>query len=552
MKKFLVSIAVFICMTIPLVWPLLQNGYFPMHDDTQIARVVTMGKALRDGQFPVRWVSDLGYGFGYPIFNFYGPLPYYVGGILYALGLSGLLATKIMMLVGIIFSGISMYIIMSKFFGKSVGFLSGLLYAYFPYHAVQLYVRGAVGELWILIFLPLIVANVYEIFQKKHTNETMVIGGVGLAGVILSHTVLGFTTTFFYCLIIGILVMGVLINKFQRSHVFTSIGTLLLGISLSCFFWLPAITEMKYTNVSGQIGPTAQVLDHFVCLGQFFYSPWGFGGSTPGCTDGLSFALGKIHLAVIVLGIAATIYAWKKKYIRILGISAILITLVSIFFMTSSSAFLWNILPGFSYVQYPWRFLVYTSLGIALFAVPLLMSFSNKILRGSITVGVCFAIIVLYSKLFVPQYMYTRPLASFESNEDIKFRASSVSDEYLPVSIDRPHNPSQVVNDVIPSSDIYTYKNIIDKDTYKKIEFISKTEQKIILKQAYFPGWKYWVNSVPQPLKLDKGMPVITIPNDFSTLEMKFTDTPPRLIGNFISLMGVIILGYYYGKKTIR
>ena len=34
---------------------------FPIHDDTQVARVYEMGKALSDSMFPVRWVEDLGF-----------------------------------------------------------------------------------------------------------------------------------------------------------------------------------------------------------------------------------------------------------------------------------------------------------------------------------------------------------------------------------------------------------------------------------------------------------------------------------------------------------
>src|SRR3989344_8526369 len=89
---------------------LMVDGYFPMHDDTQVGRVVVMGRALRNGQFPVRWVSDLGYGYGYPLFNFYGPLPYYVGGALYAAGFSGLVATKIMFGIGIVGASLTMFL----------------------------------------------------------------------------------------------------------------------------------------------------------------------------------------------------------------------------------------------------------------------------------------------------------------------------------------------------------------------------------------------------------------------------------------------------------
>jgi hypothetical protein len=85
--------------------PLLGPGFFPMHDDTQVGRVVSMGRALRNGQFPVRWVSDLGYGYGYPLYNFYAPLPYYAGGYLHMLGVSGLWSTKIMCRLSVYLEG---------------------------------------------------------------------------------------------------------------------------------------------------------------------------------------------------------------------------------------------------------------------------------------------------------------------------------------------------------------------------------------------------------------------------------------------------------------
>ena len=44
------------------VKPLFVDGYFPVHDATQVERVYEMSRALKEGQFPVRWVADLGYG----------------------------------------------------------------------------------------------------------------------------------------------------------------------------------------------------------------------------------------------------------------------------------------------------------------------------------------------------------------------------------------------------------------------------------------------------------------------------------------------------------
>jgi uncharacterized membrane protein len=151
---------------------LLKPGFFPIHDNTQVARVFEMKEALKSFQFPVRWVSDLGYGYGYPIFNFYNPLPYYFGGLINLLGLSTLTATKIMFIFAILLSALSMYFLTKEFFGNLGGITSALFYLYAPYHAVQIYVRGAVAELWAYAFLPLIFLPLNFTKQSKPEKKS--------------------------------------------------------------------------------------------------------------------------------------------------------------------------------------------------------------------------------------------------------------------------------------------------------------------------------------------------------------------------------------------
>ena len=100
--KNLLPIVFVLIFSVFTILPFLRSGFFPIHDDTQVARVYEMAKGLSDTMLPVRWSTDLGYGFGYPIFNFYDPLPYYIGGIIEIVGFNALLATKIMMELGVI------------------------------------------------------------------------------------------------------------------------------------------------------------------------------------------------------------------------------------------------------------------------------------------------------------------------------------------------------------------------------------------------------------------------------------------------------------------
>src|SRR3972149_8323365 len=89
---------------------LLPSGYFNMHDDLQMMRQLEMEKCFADRQIPGRWVQDMGYGFVFPLFNFYPPLPYLIGQGIRFLGFSFVDTVKITFALSFIVSGVSMYL----------------------------------------------------------------------------------------------------------------------------------------------------------------------------------------------------------------------------------------------------------------------------------------------------------------------------------------------------------------------------------------------------------------------------------------------------------
>lgn len=532
------------------VRPLLGPGYFPMHDDTQVARVVEMGRAIREGQFPVRWVSDLGYGYGYPIFNFYGPLPYYVGGTLYALGVSGLAATKIMMGLGLVLAGLMMYLAIGNIAGISAGVLAAAFYMLAPYHAVQAYVRGAVGEYWALIFLPLILWGYWNISIRKNFRSGLLLGAAGVTGLVISHTILGYAGMIFVVLG-GVLTIGVNVRRQGEKQIsYAASALILLGLGLSAFFWLPAITEMKYTNVASQISVTSDFRDHFVCLPQLWNSAWGYGGSAKGCLDGLSFKVGKEHLLLALAALIAMALGLVRNHKGkwLLGIGAG-IFLLSVFFMMSVSQPVWDVLPLFAYVQYPWRFLAFAIFGISIAVSTLVYAIRQQWLRW-IAVAICLGIVLFVeTKRFVPQYMYDRPSTSFESAADIEYRVSKISDEYLPPAVPRPKSADQIVRDIIPPSVNYTVRIQQNTDTYKKFEFLVDKDSKVQVPVAYFPGWEYHVNEFTIVPPIVNGLPVLTVPSGLDVVQMQFTDTPVRRGGNILSLISLGVCLYIYDKR---
>lgn len=549
MKRF-IPVLIVIALSMFAIRALLVPGYFPMHDDTQVSRVIAMGRALREGQFPVRWVADLGYGNGYPIFNFYGPLPYYVGGSLYALGVPALISTKLMFAIGVILPAITLYVVLAGVVGWQAGLISSLLYLYAPYHAVQIYVRGAVGEYWTLIFWPLILYAFMRTEKRDDVTRRIGVGVVGIVGAILSHTLLGYVTVLF--LVIGLGASEIyqfFSHHLKKSTVASYWWTIFLGLGVSAFFWLPAIWEMSYTNVSGQVSQTANYPDHFVCLGQLWSSLWGFGGSAPGCIDGMSFIVGKIHIVITTLAVIGWMRVRNKQYLG-LFVFGVLLALFGIFLTTAYSTFVWALVPGFSYLQYPWRFLSLASFGVAIVGGMGVLGVSRDRRMTMVAGAAAIVIIAMNAKWFVPQYTYQKTSEDFERVSDLRWRASNISDEYLPSDFVRPRDDAEVVFDTIVSGDGLT-ANKLRQTAVEEHWIVEATAfTQVVLHKTYFPGWRYFVNATEVVPNVSSAVARIPVSEGQSVIVMKFTDTMPRKIGNGISVLSLLLVGgVFYGKQ---
>jgi len=97
---------------------LFKPGYFPMHDDIQVMRLNEMEKCIRDGQFPCRWVPDMGAEYGHPLFNYHQPFPYYLGMLFRAFGMPYVDIVKLLFALTFFLSGIFMYFLVKEIWGE--------------------------------------------------------------------------------------------------------------------------------------------------------------------------------------------------------------------------------------------------------------------------------------------------------------------------------------------------------------------------------------------------------------------------------------------------
>lgn len=185
-KKYLVLLAILI---IPAVEFLFWPGYFNMHDDLQVMRLLQMDKCFADGQIPCRWSPDMAYGFGQPMFNFYSVIPYYLGAFMRMLTpLTYLGTVKMLFLISFLIGAVGMYLLVNKIWGKSAGLLSAVLYTYAPYHALDVYVRGALAESFALGLLPFLWHSIYILINKPNYPR-LIYASLIIAAVLATHNI---------------------------------------------------------------------------------------------------------------------------------------------------------------------------------------------------------------------------------------------------------------------------------------------------------------------------------------------------------------------------
>jgi hypothetical protein len=183
------KIMILLFLLIPSVWWFFGSGYFMMHDDLQVMRIYEMFRCFRDGQIPCRWSPDMSFGFGQAMFNFYSAFPYYLG-LIYKLIFSASFigSAKFLFAASLIIAGFGMYFLAKELWGYVGGLVSAVLYTYAPYHALDVYVRGALAESFGLAIIPWVWLFSYKVIKEDRKINTLLLS-LSLAALFSTHNI---------------------------------------------------------------------------------------------------------------------------------------------------------------------------------------------------------------------------------------------------------------------------------------------------------------------------------------------------------------------------
>lgn len=552
---------------------IFQSGYFRMHDDLQMMRQLEIEKCLLDGQFPCRWVPDMGFGYGFPLFNFYPPLPYIVGELFRVFSFSFVTVAKLTFALSFLVAGVGMYVLAKEFFGTLGGVVASVFYTWAPYHAVDVYVRGAMNEAWALAIFPFIFWTSYRLIKAKHKSPKWIIGlSLSWFALLTSHNLMVMMLAPFF----GIWVLLLLWQYNAWSRLADLIKSAVLAFLLSAFFTIPVLLEQGLVQITTLVEDYFVYSAHFATINQLLFSRfWGYEGSAwETMNDGMSFQVGHVHwiLSLIIGGVVVfgLIKKKPKKILKEFKNSKTLLLIIYLFaigwfstFMAHNrSTFIWKTISTLQFAQFPWRFLAIAIFSFSFLAGGVVVILESRFFKNYFkkykTVIPVFLMVLLVSfnwNYFLPRDGKMGPLTDEEKFSGVAWQLQQKAGirDYLPIKAKEvPREPQEILAEVVGGK--AEISNLSQGTNWGKFDIdVTSKEASVRINIFDFPNWRVFVDgeevehSVPE--EEDWGRMHVEIDKGEHSVEAGLFDTSARKVGNILSLASWFGLAVFVVKS---
>jgi len=489
--------------------------------------------ALTDGIFYPRWV-DTPFGYGSATFIFYAPLSFYLLSAINFFANSFIVSVKLAIFISFFLSGISMYLFMKDSNGEKAGLASALLYQVIPFHTFNLFTRGVFPELLAFIWFPLILLATRQMFLNKKP-AAIACAGLAYTGLILTHLVSAFMFTF---IMIGYAFYLTFIEK--KSGLLRMLIAMLLGLGLSSIYLLPVIFERAFIHIE-----FINIFNYADCF-LFLQNTLSDKSFYP-----VPHGIFIIEAAFLLF----SVWAMKKKLIDVKNVFFLMLLSVSLLLTVPLSDLIWKFVPEFPNLQFPWRWLTFSGLSVALLSGVLLTNFRGQFRK---------VLIIFLLPLLLLSFLNILSV-SFFPTEAVKYwtRDSSL---YAPVEY-RPIWLQQYKKKLPPTEKVSIARgvgalDIIEWKAHRRILLTEgETDLTLQFSTFYFPGWTAEIDGKSYNILIDKenGSMILEIPKGRHEIQLTFRDTQVRILGTIISISSLFLMlaltAYAYinlSKKKMR
>ncbi|MCR5748575.1 MAG: YfhO family protein [Lachnospiraceae bacterium] len=414
--------------------PVFSDILYVGHDmEFHLARIIALSNELSYGQFPVRMLTDMLYGYGYPTSTYYCDLFIYPAAALYLLGMPLRTIWQIYVIFINTMTALISYVAFKNISSSTrIGVVGAALYTLSLYRIVDIYLRSALGEFTAITFIPLVIWGIWKIYYETDNDKYgWEILSAGLTGVFLSH-LLSTEMVGLFLILFSILEYKLTLNK-KRIMELLKAG--IMTVLMSVWFMLPMLISLR-NNDMRLFSKQKYIQYHGAYLSQII-NPFGPGAgySAPGTYKEMPLGIGGgLVVALVMLIYLAFKEGYKEKHrqrIAIIMVSVSMIFSLWLFPWDSIASVFENRIGLLSNlaraVQYPWRFLEITSVLLCLVAVCGLKEMLAKESGGkndirywifSMLLGTVISVGIFYSA-FIDTSEWTRGLTESYTDEKI-------------------------------------------------------------------------------------------------------------------------------------
>ena len=528
--RLVLGIATVFVFAFVAVLPFFGKGFIPTHDgEFHFIRFAEFFRMLQSGYAFPRWAPTINSGYGLPVFEFLYPFANYISSALHLFGIGFVDSFKTSSALGYLTAILFCFLWLRKRFGLFPAVVGTIVSSYVPYWFVELYVRGAIGEVWAIAFVFMAVWSIEE--------KWPVLFITAIAGMILSHNIL------------AVIFGPFLFVYFLWRRDWKWIVYLLIGFGLAAWFWFPALMESKF-----MVGlNTVNYKNHFVSIAELLIPSWGTGFSGEEYSGNkMSFQIGiGPMLWMMVAGVLLLLQKVKGK-LKTELLAIFVLTGIVIFMTLPQSDNIWKLIPTLQYIQHPWRYLVYF-IPITAFVAAVVTHTLKK--RWIVIALTAISLLVAYSYTRGAVYE-PRNDAYYLTNPNFADSASSMGNSLS--TIWTPWKDKRTVSIVTDTADI-VLPVIVQKVTFldRSYQVEVKTPTIVRLHILYFPGWTVFVDGKKATIDYStNGTLDVAVPSGIHSIEAMMIETPVCVIADWLSIGSLVItfgLGIllYRNRKNI-
>ncbi|MGQ9888180.1 MAG: 6-pyruvoyl-tetrahydropterin synthase-related protein [Aggregatilineales bacterium] len=522
----------------------IKSADGPLH----VHRIFAMTTLLQTGDLWPRWVPWFHLGYGYPVFNFYPPGVFHLGGILGLLGLPIPLAFTLVSALAWTLGSVGVYALARHFLPGYGALLAAMLWAYAPSRLYEVWHQGSLPQMMSSALVPWVFWALVQAARLPSRRSLLAVGFLQ-AGIILTHQPVTLLAGLFIAP--AALLLPVLYGWRDRKTLprrWAAVwGGLVLSAGLAAIFLLPLAAELRYVQAAENASDVIPYLiSNFLQPSELFSQPMPMDltdlrfelPTTFGLLNGLLGALGLLALA-----------RWRRYTVAALLALALAF---NAFMLLEISLPLWERIPFLAQLRFPARLLRVGAVFIALAGGASLLLPVRWRLAG-LGAGLALALVCALPLVYPnQQFVNWENLSVLDEirMEEVEHNWGTTSyDEFNPIWGEKPGwdpavEPEEYVAD--PLRIVVNRLDMIRQWPDLQVEQVDSASVRVRVasarpvrfRQFYFPGWTATLNGQPVEVypETELGQITVDVPEGEHIIALAYTGTTAQKLGALVTL----------------